>query len=183
MHIVRGGASNLLRSCDSHWSSALLHCSSKLSLTTSPAINCRPSGLILRVSKQLPVFPSQSLESPLFSRGSSSSSSKMPKGQSAGLKRPRPSGAVTATALNAAPVPADGSDGSLGSVLQTTGLSPDLVAFINHAWTPFHAVEEASRRLLASGFVHLSERDQWDVKPGGEVVRCFFGGEYQGFEA
>ncbi len=32
------------------------------------------------------------------------------------------------------------------------GLASELVSFCNYAWTPFHAVEEASRRLLAAGF-------------------------------
>lgn len=31
------------------------------------------------------------------------------------------------------------------------GMAHDLVAFCNYAWTPYHAVEEASRRLLAAG--------------------------------
>ncbi|KXZ51565.1 hypothetical protein GPECTOR_12g528 [Gonium pectorale] len=51
-----------------------------------------------------------------------------------------------------------------------------LLAFINYAWTPFHAVEEASRRLIAAGFTPISEREPWyavkpSVKPGG---RYFF---------
>jgi hypothetical protein len=28
----------------------------------------------------------------------------------------------------------------------------DLVNFINYAWTPYHAVEEASKRLMQAGF-------------------------------
>lgn len=53
--------------------------------------------------------------------------------------------------------------------LAITGLAPDLVAFINRAWTPFHAVEEASRRLLLNGFQHIQEKDKWEtLKPGGK---------------
>ncbi|KXZ46097.1 hypothetical protein GPECTOR_47g374 [Gonium pectorale] len=45
-----------------------------------------------------------------------------------------------------------------------------LVSFLNAAWTPYHAVEEASRRLLDAGFQHLQERDAWDaaLEPGGK---------------
>ncbi|KAL3153468.1 hypothetical protein ABBQ38_011801 [Trebouxia sp. C0009 RCD-2024] len=39
--------------------------------------------------------------------------------------------------------------------------------FINYAWTQFHAVEEASRRLSAVGFQKLSEKQEWKLKPGG----------------
>jgi len=38
--------------------------------------------------------------------------------------------------------------------------------FINAAWTPYHAVEEASKRLMAAGFKHIAEKDAWDLKPG-----------------
>ncbi|KAK9867959.1 hypothetical protein WJX84_005015 [Apatococcus fuscideae] len=47
----------------------------------------------------------------------------------------------------------------------------NMLDFINHAWTPFHAVEEASRRLVAAGFQKLSERAEWNLQPGG---RYFF---------
>ncbi len=36
-----------------------------------------------------------------------------------------------------------------------------LLDFINYAWTPFHAVEEAARRLMAAGFTPISERESW----------------------
>ncbi|PNH02402.1 putative aspartyl aminopeptidase [Tetrabaena socialis] len=49
--------------------------------------------------------------------------------------------------------------------------SEKLLEFINYSWTPFHAVEEASRRLVAAGFTPIAEREQWSVKPGG---RYFF---------
>ncbi|GMH35827.1 hypothetical protein BSKO_03695 [Bryopsis sp. KO-2023] len=47
----------------------------------------------------------------------------------------------------------------------------DTLNFINKAWTQFHAVEESSKLLLKAGFQHLSERDNWELKPGG---RYFF---------
>lgn len=44
----------------------------------------------------------------------------------------------------------------------------DMLDFINAAWTPYHAVEEASKRLMAAGFKHIAEKDAWDLKPGGK---------------
>lgn len=46
-----------------------------------------------------------------------------------------------------------------------------LLDFINYSWTPFHAVDEAARRLTAAGFTRISEREPWSVQPGG---RYFF---------
>jgi aspartyl aminopeptidase len=43
----------------------------------------------------------------------------------------------------------------------------DMLEFINAAWTPYHAVEEASRRLMKAGFQHIAEKDAWKLKPGG----------------
>jgi aspartyl aminopeptidase len=47
-------------------------------------------------------------------------------------------------------------------------LAQDMLQFINYAWTPYHAVEEASRRLMAAGFQHISEKGTWDIKAGGK---------------
>jgi aspartyl aminopeptidase len=58
--------------------------------------------------------------------------------------------------------------GSESAPLAISGLAPDLVAFINRSWTPFHAVEEAARRLNLNGFKHIQEKDKWDLKPGGK---------------
>jgi len=44
----------------------------------------------------------------------------------------------------------------------------DMLSFINRAWTPWHAVEEASSRLAAAGFKHVAEKDAWNLKPGGK---------------
>lgn len=46
-----------------------------------------------------------------------------------------------------------------------------LLDFINNSWTPYHAVDQTSRRLLAAGFQQINERDQWKIKAGG---RYFF---------
>jgi len=44
----------------------------------------------------------------------------------------------------------------------------ELVDFLNNSWTHFHAVEESKKMLLAAGFTHLSECEEWDLKPGGK---------------
>lgn len=48
-----------------------------------------------------------------------------------------------------------------------------LIDFLAAAPTPFHAVREMAARLSAAGFVALSERDEWQVAPGGRyfVIR------------
>ena len=45
----------------------------------------------------------------------------------------------------------------------------DMLTFINAAWTPYHAVEEASRRLLSAGYQHIAEKDAWNLKPGQQT--------------
>lgn len=47
----------------------------------------------------------------------------------------------------------------------------DMLEFINAAWTPYHAVEEAAQRLAAAGFEHIAEKDAWNLKPG-ELCVC-----------
>jgi len=47
-------------------------------------------------------------------------------------------------------------------------IAQDLVDFINRGVTPYHVVEECSKRLLASGFQHLSEKNAWQIQPGGK---------------
>jgi aspartyl aminopeptidase len=45
----------------------------------------------------------------------------------------------------------------------------DLISFINSSPSPFHAVDEAARRLTLAGFSRLDERDlKWDCLPGGK---------------
>lgn len=39
----------------------------------------------------------------------------------------------------------------------STDLVEDLLAFLNEAWTPFHATAEARRRLLVASFKELDE--------------------------
>ncbi|TKY51675.1 aspartyl aminopeptidase [Spatholobus suberectus] len=47
----------------------------------------------------------------------------------------------------------------------------DLLHYLNHSWTQFHATAEAKRQLIAAGFDMLNENQEWDLKPGG---RYFF---------
>lgn len=46
-------------------------------------------------------------------------------------------------------------------------LLADLLAFLGASPTPFHAVEEARRRLEAQGFHRLDEADRWDALAAG----------------
>lgn len=52
-------------------------------------------------------------------------------------------------------------------------LTRDLLAFIEAAPTPYHAVTEVAARLLLAGFRRFSEREAWALSPGdrGFVVR------------
>src|SRR5690242_17874045 len=52
-------------------------------------------------------------------------------------------------------------------------LTRDLLAFIEAAPTPYHAVAEVAARLQHAGFRRFSERDAWQLGPGdrGYVVR------------
>lgn len=43
----------------------------------------------------------------------------------------------------------------------------DLLEFLSRSRTPFHAVRELSSRLEANGFRSISERESWDLQPGG----------------
>ncbi|MBK7584272.1 MAG: M18 family aminopeptidase [Myxococcales bacterium] len=49
----------------------------------------------------------------------------------------------------------------------------DLIQFINASPTPYHAVVEVKRRLVAAGFSELDEREAWPITPGAKhfVVR------------
>jgi aspartyl aminopeptidase len=42
------------------------------------------------------------------------------------------------------------------------------VDFLNEAWTPFHAVAAAAKRLEAAGYKKIKETDAWD---DGSIVR------------
>ena len=77
---------------------------------------------------------------------------------------------------DAAPEAANGQTASAPTDITSRGKAAalEMLDFINYAWTPFHAVEEASKRLLAAGFQHISEREPWCVCPVGELIqrRC-----------
>ena len=46
----------------------------------------------------------------------------------------------------------------------------DLLAFIDASPSPFHAVAEAARRLVADGFSEVSEVEAWPIAPGRHFV-------------
>ncbi|EEF51817.1 Aspartyl aminopeptidase, putative [Ricinus communis] len=56
---------------------------------------------------------------------------------------------------------------------QTEGISidSDLINFLNASPTAFHAIDEAKKRLKHSGYVQVSERDDWKLELG---KRYFF---------
>lgn len=47
-----------------------------------------------------------------------------------------------------------------------TSAASDLVSFLNASVTAYHAVDTLEKRLLGAGFIQLSEKQVWDVKPG-----------------
>ena len=51
----------------------------------------------------------------------------------------------------------------------TDAAANDLLAYIDASPTPYHAVRETSRRLLARGYRALDERESWDLKAGDKV--------------
>jgi aspartyl aminopeptidase len=58
----------------------------------------------------------------------------------------------------------------------------DLLAFLDASKTPYHAVREVGRRLIAAGFLPFRESEAWQLEPGtrGFVVRA--GGSIAAFE-
>lgn len=46
----------------------------------------------------------------------------------------------------------------------------DLLAYIDAAPSPYHAVAEAAARLQAAGFTRLDERDAWPPPPGRHLI-------------
>ena len=46
----------------------------------------------------------------------------------------------------------------------------DLAAFVQASPSSYHAADEASRRLVETGFVPLAEADAWELAPGGRYV-------------
>lgn len=58
----------------------------------------------------------------------------------------------------------------------------DLLAYIDAGPSPFHAVLETKRRLLAQGFRELSERDAWQLSPGERAFVVRDGASLAAFE-
>lgn len=67
-------------------------------------------------------------------------------------------------------------------------LATDFLAFLNASPSPFHAVDNAKKRLLADGYVELKEKNDWagQIKAGGKyfltrnqsAIIAFAVGEY-----
>ncbi|KAG4983897.1 hypothetical protein JHK87_028646 [Glycine soja] len=53
----------------------------------------------------------------------------------------------------------------------SSSIVPNLLHYLNHSCTQFHATAEAKQQLLAAGFHMLNENKDWHLKPGG---RYFF---------
>eukprot|EP01114_Cavostelium_apophysatum_P002027 TRINITY_DN11772_c0_g1_i1.p1 TRINITY_DN11772_c0_g1~~TRINITY_DN11772_c0_g1_i1.p1 ORF type:complete len:464 (-),score=113.28 TRINITY_DN11772_c0_g1_i1:1161-2552(-) len=67
-------------------------------------------------------------------------------------------------------------------------LANRFLEFVNGSPTAYHAVENAKKILLSEGFVQLSERDSWNLKPLGKffftrnqstIVAFALGGKYE----
>jgi aspartyl aminopeptidase len=58
----------------------------------------------------------------------------------------------------------------------------DLLAYIDASPSPFHAVLESKRRLLAAGFRQVHERDAWELAPGDKAFVVRDGGSIAAFE-
>lgn len=55
---------------------------------------------------------------------------------------------------------------------QQADFNQDLMAFLDHATTPFHAVEQMAQRLERAGFSELNEADHWQPSPGHGYFIC-----------
>ena len=60
-------------------------------------------------------------------------------------------------------------------------LVDDLIAYLDAAPTPYHAVAESVRRLEAAGFSALDERDAWQLEPGARYFVVKSGGSLIAF--
>jgi aspartyl aminopeptidase len=58
----------------------------------------------------------------------------------------------------------------------------DLLSFIDHAPTPYHAVTEVASRLEAAGYVCLDETELWSLSPGDRRYVVRGGGSLAAFE-
>lgn len=72
------------------------------------------------------------------------------------------------TAGSPLPAASSSKDSTTGGTTNST-MKPaaKLVQYLEASPTPYHAVHNAVKRLEASGFTRLSERDAWELKPNG----------------
>ena len=52
--------------------------------------------------------------------------------------------------------------------MQEAQYNQELLSFLAHATSPFHAVREISERLCAAGYRQLFDAEQWDLQAGGK---------------
>ena len=48
----------------------------------------------------------------------------------------------------------------------------ELLHFIKNSPTCYHVTENIRQKLLSEGYHELSEREKWNVKPGGKYFVC-----------
>lgn len=57
---------------------------------------------------------------------------------------------------------------SESSCQKSSVFANEFIEFLNESCTAFHAVEASKKRLAAAGFQFLSEKDEWNLVPGGK---------------
>jgi len=73
-------------------------------------------------------------------------------------------------------------DGAVTVVLAHSDVVADLLAFLDRSPSPYHAVAEARRRLVAEGFRELSEAEAWELAPGDRRLLVRGGGSLVAFQ-
>jgi aspartyl aminopeptidase len=64
----------------------------------------------------------------------------------------------------------------------TSDAATDLLAFIDHSPSPYHAVAESVRRLETAGFRAASETDVWELAPGDRLYAVRSDGSLAAFQ-
>ena len=69
----------------------------------------------------------------------------------------------------AVPMTATTATTATSTAAATDAAAQDLLAYIDASPTPYHAVAETRRRLVAKGYRPLDEREAWELKAGDKV--------------
>eukprot|EP01023_Acetabularia_acetabulum_P028954 TRINITY_DN2734_c0_g1_i4.p1 TRINITY_DN2734_c0_g1~~TRINITY_DN2734_c0_g1_i4.p1 ORF type:complete len:542 (-),score=89.47 TRINITY_DN2734_c0_g1_i4:296-1783(-) len=76
----------------------------------------------------------------------------------------------------------------MSGTIDPPAFAKDCLDYINQSWTPYHAVEEATKLLNSAGFTQIFEKDSWNLKKGGKyyftrhystLVAFVVGGSYK----